>query len=146
MIDESHKWSFAQEDKVKITLGDDYKATAQTSSGTVNGRWSTIYDQAIKVELDNGQRFLANFRYNVNTDITKDVQRDAAVLAESDIHTNDYTSFDSDCKQTMVGFVQTSGDGSTMTSHNVQCFYGKQDKLYDFENALQTETGPYKFA
>ena len=30
----------------------------------MKGKWSTIYDQALKVELDNGQRYLANFRYD----------------------------------------------------------------------------------
>ena len=31
----------------------------------ISGNWSDIYDQSFKVELDNGLRFLANFKYSV---------------------------------------------------------------------------------
>ncbi len=41
-------------------------------SKLVKGKWSTIYDQAIKVELDNGQRFVTNFRYNVKPSVSTD--------------------------------------------------------------------------
>jgi len=37
---------------------------------TIAGSWSTIYDQAFKVELDNGMRFLANFKYTVKPEIS----------------------------------------------------------------------------
>jgi hypothetical protein len=39
---------------------------------TVKGKWSTIYDQALKVELENGQRFITNFRYNVKPSVSTD--------------------------------------------------------------------------
>jgi len=31
----------------------------------VAGTWSNVYDQSFKVELDNGLRFLSNFKYSV---------------------------------------------------------------------------------
>lgn len=60
---------------------------------------------------------------------------------QTDIHSGDYGSFDSDCRQTMVGFVQSipGGGGSpgTLNSHKVQCFHGTQDRYMDIEG---TET------
>ena len=54
-------------------LMDGYKAQAQKCSAKgkcdggeiIDGTWSTIYDQAFRVELNNGQRFISNFRYNI---------------------------------------------------------------------------------
>jgi hypothetical protein len=31
----------------------------------VAGSWSNIYDQSFKVELENGLRFISNFKYSV---------------------------------------------------------------------------------
>lgn len=42
------------------------------------GTWSTIYDQAIKIELNNGLRFLANFKYTVKPEISQDPTKDGA--------------------------------------------------------------------
>ena len=36
------------------------------------GTWSTIYDQAFKIELENGLRFLANFKYTIKPNISSD--------------------------------------------------------------------------
>ena len=36
-----------------------------SESKHIAGNWSDIYDQSFKVELDNGLRFLANFKYSV---------------------------------------------------------------------------------
>lgn len=59
----------------------------------------------------------------------------------TDIHSGDYGSFDSDCKQTMVGFVQgvpsMGGASGSLSSHPVQCFHGTQDSYMDIEG---TET------
>ena len=38
----------------------------------VSGKWSTIYAQHLMVELDNGQKFVTNLRYNVKPDKSKD--------------------------------------------------------------------------
>jgi hypothetical protein len=105
ILTEKHKFAFQNQKQIKVTLDDDYKAKAEVDGAVLNGKWSTIYDQAIKVELENGQRFLANFRYNAKSDLTSDPQKDALQLLYANIHTNDYGSFDSDCGKTMVGFV-----------------------------------------
>ena len=36
----------------------------------ISGRWSPIYSQAMMVELDNGMRFITNFRYNLKDGIS----------------------------------------------------------------------------
>jgi hypothetical protein len=59
----------------------------------------------MRVELDNGVRFLTNFRYNVKPSISADPVTDGGD-AFTGMKTSDYDSFDSDCGQTMVGFVQ----------------------------------------
>ena len=71
----------------------------------VKGKWTTIYDQAMKVELENGDRFLANFRYNAKSSFSADPVHDEK-LKMVDIHSGDYGSFDSNCDQTMIGLVQ----------------------------------------
>lgn len=72
----------------------------------INGKWTTIYDQAIKVELDNGLRFVTNLRYNAKPTLTKDPLNDD-LLGYVKMSTGDYGSFNSDCGKTMVGFVQS---------------------------------------
>ena len=76
----------------------------------------------MKVELNNGDRFLANFRYNAKPSFSADPVHDD-ILSMVDIHSSDYGSFDSLCGQTMVGFVQKAQESSTMTEHKVGCFY-----------------------
>jgi hypothetical protein len=54
-------------------------------------------------------RFLANYRYDLKSDISKDPLKDAAsagIEKFSQLETGDYEKFDSLCSQTMVGFVQ----------------------------------------
>lgn len=41
------------------------KGGKECESKHIAGNWSDIYDQSFKVELDNGLRFLANFKYSV---------------------------------------------------------------------------------
>jgi len=36
----------------------------------VVGTWSNIYDQSFKVELENGMRFISNFKYSVKPQIS----------------------------------------------------------------------------
>jgi len=71
-------------------------ATEKECAGAkaINGKWSTIYDQSLKVELDNGQRFVANFRYNAKPTLTNDPLNDWD-LKFVDLHSGDYGSFDS---------------------------------------------------
>jgi len=58
----------------------------------------------MRVELDNGMRFITNFRYNVKPSISTDPAKDGET-AFTDLKTGDYESFDSDCSKTMVGFI-----------------------------------------
>ena len=60
------------------------------------------------VHLDNGLRFVANFKYEVKTNITKDPRHDFKHLSNVVKDTEDQAkfNFDSLCDQTMVGFVQ----------------------------------------
>lgn len=69
----------------KINLLEDFKAEAvlchksnpqnanekpsNCETTLIPGRWTAVYDQALNIELDNGQRFLANLRYNLKHDI-----------------------------------------------------------------------------
>ena len=57
-----------------------------------------IYDQAMNIELDNGQRFLSNFRYEIKDDIAKDPIAEASkngILKFATIETGDYEKFTS---------------------------------------------------
>lgn len=75
----------------------------------------------MKLELNNGQRFVANFRYNAKPTLTTDPQADEQRLNMAEIHSGDYGSFDTDCQQTMVGFVQqvpsNGGKQGSLTEH-----------------------------
>lgn len=92
------------------------------------GTWSTIYDQAFKVELENGMRFLANFKYSLKDKISKDPIEDGADEFAS-LTTGDYQKFDTACDKTMVGFVQSiprlSQETYTMNQHKISCFWGE---------------------
>ena len=62
----------------------------------------------MEVELDNGMRFLANFRYNIKNELTKDpftTASEKGIGRFSQITSGDYEKFDSICDKTMVGFV-----------------------------------------
>ena len=83
IVDAKHEFSFANQETLKVKLLDNYKAEAQQceaggkcSEGVIAGKWSTVYDQAMKVDLDNGMRFLANFRYNVKSTTINDPLND----------------------------------------------------------------------
>jgi len=72
MIGKEHEFKFDKEDVWKVKLMDKSQAEAVLCKGGVtcgtdhvSGTWSTIYDQSFKIELENGLRFLANFKYSV---------------------------------------------------------------------------------
>lgn len=62
------------------------------------------------------------------------------------VATDDYNKFYSQCDRTMVGFVQTKG--STMTNHQVQCFYGIKEssdgKPKNAKKLAQTEVDDFE--
>ena len=144
IMSKDHQFKFATEDVWKLTLADGYKASAKYCPGgkaceqsAVQGTWSTIYDQAFRVELDNGMRFITNFRYNVKPSLSENPVADGSNQFEG-TKTGDYASFNSDCGSTMVGFVQTvHGNGSSMKAHKAQCFYGKQTKAYNVQKSVE---------
>ena len=68
----AHQFKFEKEEVWKMKLLPGYVAQAQGPKESVKGTWSTIYDQAMRVELDNGTRFITNFRYNIKPDISSD--------------------------------------------------------------------------
>lgn len=75
------------------------------SSNQVAGVWSPIYDQSFEVELENGLRFLANFKYTIKNNISAKPSQELVQKFDG-LKTGDYNKFDSHCDQTMVGFVQ----------------------------------------
>lgn len=111
-------------------------------SATVQGKsakWMSFYDQAFKVEMDDGTRLLTNFRYSVKDSVEANpLQSGAKSLSQLD--TDDYDKFDSQCDRTMVGFVQRKGSG-TMANHPIQCFYAVKSGA-DGENGKQTSKKP----
>jgi len=57
-----------------------------------------IYDQAFIIELENGIRFLSNFRYNMKETISKDPLKEVAdngVTKFATIESGDQDKFDS---------------------------------------------------
>ena len=134
IVSGSHKFAFGESDTWKVKLMDNYKVEASHGQSTVQGTWSTIYDQAFRVELDNGMRFISNFRYNIKDKFTKDPVADG-YMKFSEIKAGDYDSFDSRCDQSMVGFVQQVGGNGSMKNHNVQCFYAEQVEHYNIEKS-----------
>lgn len=109
----------------------------------LTGKWSPIYDQSFAIELENGLRFLANFKYTIKPEISQEPTSDGGIKFK-DVKTGDYGKFDSHCDQTMVGFVQTiptmSKEKYGMTDHNIECFYGQQETHYDMEKTVSVKT------
>lgn len=103
LIDEDYRFQFANEQVYQVELRDDQTATAKicgkfdnmkcSDSTEVQGSWIAFYDQAFKVELNNGQRFLTNYRYSVKTGTP--AKQGSAHYLEMEI--DDYDRFYSDC-------------------------------------------------
>jgi len=93
--------------------------------------------------LDNGIRFLTNFKYTVKNDISKKPSQELFQKFES-LKTGDYNKFDSLCDQSMVGFVQQipsiTNKSYSLTEHQIQCFYAKQRTHYDMEKTVSVKT------
>ena len=124
---------------------DGYKAQAQKCSEkgkcdgpVIEGTWSTIYDQAFRVELSDGQRFISNFRYNIKDSISDDPLQDG-VGRFTGIGAGDYINFDSKCNESMVGFVQHVHGNGSMKQHHAQCFYAQQVSHLDLEKSVEEE-------
>ena len=73
---------------------DQYLVEATLNGGPiVKGKWSPIYDQAMVVHLENGQKFVTNFRYNLKGGDPLQ----SATTKYSSIKSGDYDKFDSKC-------------------------------------------------
>jgi len=123
------------------------KGGACESKQIVTGKWSPIYSQALLVELDNGKRFITNFRYNIKESTMKNpLAGDLTKLA--DLSTGSEEAFDSVCYQTMVGYVQedynSKSSGESMKNFHATCFYGVQSQHYDIETTSPVEEGEKK--
>lgn len=140
IVSGDHSFKFEKEDVWRVKFLDNFKAEASKGEGTVSGTWSTVYDQAFKVELDNGLRFISNFRYNIKQGLSQDPLQDGASKFDS-LKTDDYGSFESKCNESMVGFVQSIHGQGSMKSHKAQCFYAKQVKHYDIEKSVLFDNG-----
>ena len=74
----------------------------------LKGDWQNYYDQAIQVNLDTGISFLANFKYELKSNYSKDLPKlNKTNLAkmEAFLKKEQKNAFDSVCNSTMVGFV-----------------------------------------
>jgi len=70
----------------------------------VNGYWNSFYDQAFKIELENGKRFLANWRYSLKEYVQAAPMKNGA-KGISDVQIDDYDKFYSECDRSMIGFI-----------------------------------------
>lgn len=161
MVNKSHDFSFAGQDLYRINLIEGYKAEAVVCKGgdkancsqqVIKGKWTAIYDQALNIELENGMRFVANLRYNIKKSITDDPFTEAQQKGTdqwAQIETGDYDKFDSQCDSTMVGFIhnlpEITGQTFTLQNHQVQCFFGHQEKHYNYEKSKQITNGKVKW-
>lgn len=115
---------------------DEYKVEAiQCSTETdcgkatkIRGKWSPIYAQAMMVELENGMRFVTNFRYNLKPAISPDPlaekRQDKLDFIQA-IGPDDAQHFQSQCDSTMIGHVLLKDSNDDMKNHRAQCFYGR---------------------
>lgn len=116
VVAQNHEFSLGKnQHHYNINLIKDFKLEAikcksdtECDKQIIGGKWTSIYDQSIHVELDNGIRFLANLRYNIKPSVSKDPLMQAGKFGLDSfgkIESGDYDKFDSQCDQTMIGFV-----------------------------------------
>lgn len=110
----------------------------------MNGQWLAFYDQALKVELENGKRFLTNWRYSLKEYVQSDpIQSGAKGI--SDVQIDDYDKFYSACDRTMIGVIHDKGRPSSMAEHHIECFYAvKEDSDKAVEQKLAEQAKQQK--
>ena len=79
LVNYKHDFELGPHETYKIQLKEGFKLEAihcpdQCHTEVITGHWTTIYDQALNVELDNGLRFVSNFRYTIKNEISDDLQ------------------------------------------------------------------------
>jgi len=78
-------------------------------------------------------RFTANFRYEIRKNITKNAltefKKIDTMLKKLDKQgiPSKY-QFDSNCNETMIGFVHNLTDVGSMDAHKISCFYAEKDQ------------------
>lgn len=74
---------------------DNYKVEAKVNGGPLqHGKWTPVYDQAMMVRLDDGKKFITNFRYQLKDDIEPLHEKSSKFAG---IKSGDYDRFDSVC-------------------------------------------------
>lgn len=151
LINKKHEWNLIDEDTYKVSLMDNYKVEAvkcspECSSDVISGKWSPIYTQLMTIELDNGMRFITNFRYNLKDEISPDPTKDDIEKFKSLIVKAGHASFpffDFKCDETMIGYIQMYKDDTTdgMKNFRTQCFYGHQVMKYNVETTELIDKG-----
>ena len=102
VISNEHQFNFKDHDLWKLQLLDQHKVEAvhcvdeKNCGSIIHGTWSPVYDQSMTIELDNGLRFLNNFKYTIKEDISKNPLLDGASKFIN-FKTGDYKYFDSHC-------------------------------------------------
>ena len=131
---------------------DEYKVEAMQCSSSndcgkatkIKGKWSPIYAQAMMVELENGMRFVTNFRYNLKPDIspnpTTEVRDDKLEFIQA-LGPDSTEAFQSQCDATMVGHVMVKDSNDSMKAHRAQCFYGRQVMKFNVEEDKFVDKG-----
>jgi hypothetical protein len=76
VVDPNFKFYFEKEKIWRVTLGDNFSATAIKCDSADNckgekftGTWSNVDDTSHIIDLSNGMTFIANYRYNVNSEV-----------------------------------------------------------------------------
>ena len=94
MISKDLQFSFADEDVWEVNLMDNNLVEASVNGGDVQkGKWSTIYNQSLLVELESGMKFVTNFRYNFKGGNPETM--DSSKFTGIDV--GSYDKFDSQC-------------------------------------------------
>ena len=152
-INKNYQFHFAQQDVWKVNLMDNYKVEAIKCEGSstnciakkqITGKWSPIYAQSLLVELENGLRFISNFKYTLKDSYNSDLIHNKNHTRLNELSTESEDAFDMKCNETMVGFVQAiaptgSNPDSDMRSMKTVCFHGVQTKSYNVEKTKQED-------
>lgn len=96
------------------------------------------------VELDNGMRFVTNFRYNLKPGISPDPsheERQDKIDFIQALGPDSVEHFQSQCDSTMVGHVMIKDSNDSMKAHRAQCFYGRQVMKYNVEEDKFVDKG-----
>lgn len=81
-------------------------SSCDVNDGNIGGSWDILFRESLVVELDNQMRFVANLKYTARQN-GQDAPTPAYMQSSEykDWRNGDYDRFDSQCDQTMAGFV-----------------------------------------